>query len=212
MPEGTRPAPPDDTVRVAISGTFQSMPWTCVLWLSLTAASRSVTDLAAIITSLEASWNTRFTPRFPATVLKTLVAAVWKTPGGGELVTTNGTSRTGSNGGGTINNVAVAVVLDWHIDQYYRGGKPRTYMPSVITTDATDGVHLTSAAQTSWATAAEGFRSDVNALSSGGITAVKLGTVSFQRAHEWRVPPVFYPYNSVTIRPTMGIQRRRLLP
>lgn len=188
------------------------MPWAIVLWLQLTAASRSATDLAAILTSISSSWNTRIVPRQPSTVVMNLLSAVWKTPGGGEIVATNATTRTGSNGGGTINNISTAVVVNWHIDQYYRGGKPRSYMPGVLTTDTSDGHTLNATPVSNWQTAMDGFRTDINALTTGGISAVKLGTVSFQRALEWRDPPVFYPYNSVTIRSTFGTQRRRLLP
>lgn len=212
MPTGTRPAPPDDTVRLSLSGTVESMPFAMVQWLSVTAASRSAADLSAVLTTISGAYNTNIVPVVPNLVVLTQIQGVWKTPGSGEIVATNSTTRTGSLAGTMIGNVATCSVASWHIDQYYRGGKPRSYLPGVCTSQSGDGVHLTGAAITALASAWEAYRVAVNAASSGGISAVALGTVSFQRANEWRSPPVFYPFNSVSIRSTLGIQRRRLIP
>lgn len=211
MPAGTRPAPPDDTVRLVHSGTIAGLPWAMIMWLQVTASSRVAADLSAVLTSISSSYLARFVPRVPALCVLTQLQGVWKTPGGGEIVATNNTTRAGTNVNALLNNVATAVVLDWHIDQYYRGGKPRSYFPGPPGSDCTDSVHLTGTALTNWQTAAAGYLADINALASGGISAVKLGTVSFQRGNAWRVPPVFYPYNSVGVRSVLGIQRRRLL-
>jgi hypothetical protein len=102
-------------------------------------------------------------------------------------------------------------VINWAISAYYRGGKPRTYMPGVPQSVVTDGRTLSSAYRSALATDAASFITDVNAITHGGITAVQLGTVSFQVGKNWRTPPIFRPYVGASVRQIMGTQRRRLL-
>ena len=109
-----------------MSGTIGGLPWASILWLQFTAGARSATDLAAILTSISTSYLTNFVPLVTSQCVMNSLQAVWKTPGSGEIVATNATVRTGTNAGSMLLNIATAVVLNWHIDQYYRGGKPRT--------------------------------------------------------------------------------------
>jgi hypothetical protein len=136
---------------------------------------------------------------------------VWITPGGGEIVQFNTTARVGTGAGPQLPNLATAAVMNWRVDKYYRGGKPRSYLPGVTSTNTTDYVHLTTSAINTYQSGMANFRTAVNAATSGGITAVALGTVSFISAKEWRSPPVFWPYLGVTVRSILGTQRRRLL-
>jgi len=211
VPEGTRPAPPDDTVRVVFLGTQSGFSFALIMWLQLTASARNATDLAAILTTINTAWGAQWKPLQPGTCVLNSIQGIWKTPGGGEIVATNGTTQTGSSGDTVVMNIATAPVVNWHIDQYYRGGKPRSYMPAPRSSHVTDAVHLTAAGLTAYGSAAAAFLTAVNAAASGSISATRLGTVSFARANAWRVPPVFYPYTSASIRSTLGIQRRRLL-
>lgn len=103
-----------------------------------------------------------------------------------------------------------AVCVSWQIAAHYRGGKPRTYMPGVTdhwvgTERLMDGTKRTTMV-TRWNSAL----SAVNALTTGGASNVKLGTVSFQTGNAWRSPPVFRPYISANVHPRFATQRRRL--
>lgn len=187
------------------------MLWANILWLQLTATTRSGTDLAAVLTSLQSAWAGRFGNHTASDTSLTQVQGIWVTPGGGEIVGFNTTAAVGAVAGASVNNVATAALVNWRIDKYYRGGKPRTYVAGVPDGYCTDGVHLTSTALTNYNADANGFITAVNSITSGGITAVKLGTVSFIDADAWRSPPEFWQYLGANVRATLGTQRRRLL-
>jgi hypothetical protein len=210
MPTGTRPQPPVDSVRVAIKGTYLTHPVVNVFWLGFTVSgARVVNDLASIIDSLVASWGTRFNGIRANEAVDLQAQAVWLTGVGSELTYTKAMTSGGTHGAG-IKDAAGCYLINWGIGAYYRGGHPRTYMAAPIDGAMTNGSSIYAPDVATLATAAAGFKSDVDALTHGNITAVSLGTVSFQRAKEWRTPPVFEPYISSSVSPTLATQRRRI--
>lgn len=211
MPTGTRPAPPDDVCRLVLSGLNLTHRWVNVMWLNLTATSRAQADLQSIVDSVSSAWNTNFAPVLANGGTMTNVLGVWTTPGGGEIVANNSTVRTMSQAGTVIADAAASYVINWHINAYYRGGHPRSYFPGVVSTAVTNGSDVTTTQQGLLAPAASAYLTAVNALTHGGITAVTLGTVSFVHAHAWRTPPIFRPFQSVSVRAKLGTQRRRIL-
>ena len=132
------------------------------------------------------------------------------TPGGGELVSSSSMTGTGSSGGTAVANDGTCKVASWLSTVYWRGGKPRTYLPGVSTSETTGDHSLTAGEITALKTAAAGFRTAVNALTSGGITGTTLGFVSFRTGNADRVPPLFYAFTGATVHPRLGTQRRRL--
>lgn len=199
-------------MHLAVNGTQSSFTWAVILWLKLVASSRSGADLSTLLGAIRSAWSTNMAPLYPSSCSVTEMKAVWIIPGGGEIVISNTSAVPGTKVGTPMSTLASCAVLNWRIDQYYRGGKPRTYMPGLVNTDTTDNVHLTTAALGTAQTQAAAFLNAVNALTAGAITSCSLGTVSFQQKKQWRDAPVFYPYKGVTCRSVMGIQRRRLLP
>lgn len=206
-----RPKPPDDTIHLAFNGVQSSYTWACIMWLKVTASTRSGADLATLLTAVRGVWFNRLAGQMVPTCSMNEVKGVWIIPGGGEIVGSNTTAAPGSAAGPALPNLATCAVVNWRIDQYYRGGKPRTYLPGLASSFTTDFVHLTTAQLAAYQTAAGGFLQDMNALTAGAITNVKLGTVSFVQKKDWRNPPVFFPYNGSSIRSVLGTQRKRLL-
>lgn len=210
MPTGPRPAPPVGTARVAFSGQFDTSPYASVFWLDLTATTHVIDDLKSIIDSMAAAWHTDMMPYQSSDVTLTDVKASWLYGVATELQYEGVYSYAGGDTTGPIKNVSTCAVLDWKIAAYYRGGHPRTYMPGVPATFIASSRELTDAYRALLATATSTWRNAVNALTHGGISAVALGTVSFQTAHAWRTPPVFRPYVDSAVRQVLGTQRRRL--
>lgn len=195
-----------------MNGTQSGFTWAIILWLKLVASSRSGADLSTLLGAIHSAWDTNMKVLYPSSAQVTEMKAVWIIPGGGEIVISNTQAMPGTKVGVPMSTLASCAVLNWRIDQYYRGGKPRTYMPGLVNTDTTDNVHLTNGAMTTAQTQAAAFLAAVNALTAGAITSCTLGTVSFQQKKQWRDSPLFFPYKGVTCRSVMGIQRRRLLP
>ena len=206
-----RPKPPDDTIHLAFNGQQSSMTWAIIMWLKVTAATRTGTDLATLLTAIGSAWSGSLGQQLVATASLTELKGVWIIPGGGEIVGSDTTVRGGSHAGTQMPNLSTCAVINWRVDKYYRGGKPRTYMPGVAEAVTSDFVHLSTTEIANYQTRAATFRNSVNALTAGAITDVKLGTVSFVSKGDWRVPPEFWPFNGASVRSVIGTQRRRLL-
>src|SRR4051794_38368003 len=80
MPIGTRPAPPTDTVRCAISGTNWGLPWTCVLWLNFTVSgARLQANLDSIIASMATAWGVNLAAQAGTQYAGCTITAEWIT-------------------------------------------------------------------------------------------------------------------------------------
>lgn len=206
-----RPRPPDNTARLVFTGQQSSMNWAIILWLNITSSQPSGADLSSLLTTISNSWLSTMAPLYVATCSLTSIQAVWILPGGSEIVISNTTARVGTHAGTQLPNLATCSVANWRVDKYYRGGKPRSYLPGVPITSSTDFVHLTTAAITETQAGWAGLMGAINSATTGEISKVELGTVSFVEKKQWRDTPVFWKYNGVTIRSVLGTQRRRLL-
>lgn len=202
---------PDNSVRIAVVGTVRGNAAAVTFHTQLTTSSTvSQADLDTWLIALHAAFKTRFQSQLPTDFAINYVKCVLYAPGGGELVSTtspaawSGTAATGSQSG------SACAVISWQSGVYWRGGKPRTYLP-LYTNGVNAGADTLSAAfRTSLATAAVGFKNDVNGLTSGTITGTVFGFVSFQTGNAPRGTPLFFSIVGAVIHPRVGSQRRRL--
>lgn len=211
-----RPAPPVDTVRLAISGTFRTHRWVNVLHLRTTmSGAHTVNDLNTVVDGVLAAYNTRF-DAFPGGEVTGITGdAAWQTDPTSQLVTTRTHAFTPS--GTSVDDAACCLVVSWKIGLRYRGGKPRTYLPGPVASIVVNGSDVETTALGNLITAAGNFKNDVNALTAGNITGVELGTVSYFTAGgsetippTYRTPPIFVPYTGAGANPKIGTQRRRI--
>jgi hypothetical protein len=100
-------------------------------------------------------------------------------------------------------------LISWNITAAYRGGHPRTYLPPP-SADTLSG--------SGRATYSAAYVTNVVAKLTGGMTAmnadlpsgISIGTVAASRHGVQLSPPIFYKYNSFTVKPRVCTQRRRL--
>lgn len=180
-----------------------------VFWLNLTATTHVAADLNSVLTSMLTAFGTRFMPFAVVGYTATGAKATWLYASG-QAVETSVTGTTNGSASGGVATDATCWVIDWAINDYYRGGHPRTYLAGLGTNMITSGRTVNTTSAASLATASNGFITDVNALTHGGISAVSLGTVRFASQNAWLSPPVFRAYQSASIRTVAGTQRRRL--
>jgi len=210
MPIGHRPAPPAGTARLILTGLTQSHPWAAIQWLQLTSSSPAVADLQSIVDGVSAAWNTDLAPQVPAQVSLSEVEAVWTPTVGTEIIAQNSTVHAGTLSATIVADASAAFVLNWHLNAYYRGGHPRTFLPGVYTASVTNGSDLVPAYQAAVQSGALAYLNAVNALTHGNISATLLGTVSFQSGNAWRTPPIFRAFTGVSVGGKIGTQRRRI--
>ena len=193
-----------------MSGTVVNNAWTNVFYLNLTDdGTQTAADLKSIVDATVNAFHTRMTADLASTVVQTDAKATWITAIGTALEY-DGTYTNTFTGGTVCNDVAACIVLNWSINQYYRGGHPRMYLAGPPNANVLSGVTLAAASQTTLASHATSWMGDVNALTGTHVTNTALGTVSYARGGAWRTPPVFYAYKSAGVRNIIGTQRRRL--
>jgi len=202
---------PDNTVRVAISGDDTPTPWANIFYAQLvTSSTPSQADLDAWLTSFQAAYKTNFAPQIASQANFGLARAVLFVPGGSELISQIAMTGAGTGGSGGAYPASTGVLISWGSNVYWRGGKPRTYLPGFPAGNETTTFEITTGFQTSTTAAAVAFRTAINALTSGAITGTTLGFVSFRSGNADRVPPVFYSFTGAKVHRRMATQRRRL--
>ena len=201
---------PDNSVRVAISGTVKGQSFANIFHAQLvTSSTITQTDLDTWTLAFFNAYKTRFQSLVPTDTTVSFAKAVLYTPGGGELISLQGTAYAGTGSASSAPG-APSKVVSWLSTVYWRGGKPRTYMPGLVAGDlttSTDVIAPTPLANLK--TGAANFRTDVNALTAGTITGTTIGFVSFRSGNTERGTPLFFAFTGSTVHPRIGSQRRR---
>lgn len=210
MPVGPRPPIPPSIARVAVLGTIFGHAWTQVFYLQVTGAAVTVNDLQSVSDEIATLWNTNIAPSLTADCILTNVSIVYIPSVGNELTYEGSYSHAGTAAGTTIDNAASSYVVNWKISAYYRGGHPRSYVPGVETSAVTNGSSISAATGSTFAGHWNTFRNALNAFTTTNITALVMGTLSFQAANAWRATPLFRAFTSVSVAAKLGSQRRRI--
>ena len=202
---------PDNTVRFSISGLINTVAWANVFWAQLTTSGTpSQADLDTWLTAVQAAYKTRLQTDIQTGATFTQAQALLFLPGGLTLPSIIAMTGAGTGTSVGLEPSSLCGVVSWQTGVYWRGGKPRTYMPLPIAANRNDHRTLSAGGITTISSHANSFRTDVNAVAAGAITAGQIGFVSFRSNNADRVPPVFYAYTGVKVHPKLGEQRRRL--
>lgn len=194
-------------VRVRVAGTVNGAPFNNLFHLQYTGVAPSVANLNSLCSSVLSAWATNFSPLCPSSVV--LAAADAQDLTNSSAASGTGTNATAGSRAGTAMPNSVAACVTWHINNRYRGGHPRTYLPAGVIADVTGGNRWTDAFVASAIAGATAFRTALNALSIGGIT-FKMVCLSYRRNKVALIPPVPYTIQSEIVDHRPDTQRRRL--
>jgi hypothetical protein len=210
-PVGPRPQPPVGTCKVTIAGQlFGAIPTENVLWLQIAESGGALSaDLQSVANSIHGDFETDVCPQLSSSWGTVQTTLNWIYSAGQSIEVVAVGSTVGSLGVAP-ENAATCAVVDWLIGRYYRGGHPRSYLAGIPSADITNGSQVSSGYASSLAGVCNTWRTAVNALTHGNITAVTLGTVSFANGNAWRTPPIFEAYTGQKVRLYLGSQRRRI--
>lgn len=204
---------PAGTVRVAIKGQENGQNVVNVVWAKITP-SGTVTqaDLNTWLAAYALAFKTRFAPSITSSYSFQNAQCVYFVDGTALNTMTAEVTMTGAGSRGGTNENALAVVVSWVTSAYWRGGKPRTYLPATYAdVDGTAKNNWNGTYLGTLLTAAGNFISDVNALTAGStITATQFGFPSFFSGNSPRTPPVWFAITAAKLHPRVGSQRRRL--
>lgn len=210
MPTGPRPPIPPDICKVSLQGTTLGHKWVQVFYLQFTHGVVTVTDLQSISDEIATLWNTNVAGHTTTTTILTSVTLVFIPSVGNEVVYEGVYSHAGTNASAQVADASACAVVQWKISAYYRGGHPRTYFPGLGAAQVTNGSDIDPAFVTALVTGWNAFRNALNAFTTTNVSAIVMGTLSFQTANAWRTTPVFRPFTSVAVNNKLGSQRRRI--
>jgi hypothetical protein len=202
---------PDNSIRIAISGTQGTQNWANIFRCQLsTSGTITQADLDTWTAAFAAAYKSNLASSMTAQVSFVLAKCVLYAPGGGALVSTAAMTGAGTSGGTNVSDLSASLCLSWLSTVYWRGGKPRTYLPGVSTAQVTNNYQVASTTITGTGAAAASFRTAINALTAGTITGTVLGFVSFNSGNAPRGTPLFFPFSGVKLHGRLATQRRRL--
>jgi hypothetical protein len=199
-------------VRVAIQGNSGVASSINVFWAKITP-SGTVTqaDLDTWTAAFAAAYKARFARDLPTNFTFISATAVYFVDGTPLNVMESVAGMTGAGTGTSTKEMSTAAVISWLSGAYWRGGKPRTYIPcgAGLAGGTTVGT-LSSTLITNLTADAAAFRGDINGLTAGTtIAATSLGFVSFFSANALRTTPIFFAFTGSKIHPRYSHQRRR---
>jgi hypothetical protein len=202
---------PDNTIRVAVNVTYTGVTLTNVFWMQCVAAvTPTQANVDAYTLAVGNAYKARFANRMSPNLTFASAKSTYFLPGGLAIESAQVLSGVGTNASGADAPNSCAFVISWLANVYWRGGKPRSYIGGLRTTDLTSAIAFSGAAIASMDGNAGLFLGDVNALTAGNITASSLGFVSFRHGNADRPVPLFFAYLGHRVHPRIGTQRRRL--
>lgn len=204
---------PDGSVRVAVSGSINGETWANVFWAVLGGGnSATQAGLDAWTTSFYNAYVTNLAPIIPTGVTIVDAASTLFQNVTQALHSVHAGTGTGGLGEAPILDNAACKVISWNSQVYWRGGKPRSYVPGVGSAETTDGKTLINTAVLNAQNAGTAMHTAINALSAPTITQTTHGFCSFMSGGVALEPGVFYPILGAAVHKRIGTQRSRLGP
>jgi len=194
-------------VRVRVVGVVNSSPFNNLFHLQYSGAAPTVAQLNALCASVLTAWQTNFKSLCPSVVVLSGADAQDLTNAG--AASGSATDTTAGTRSGTAMPNSVAACITWKINNRYRGGHPRTYLPAGVVADVTGGNRWTDGFVASADTAAAAFLTAMNAITEGGAT-YKMVCLSYVRNKIKLTTPVPYTIQSSLVDHRPDTQRRRL--
>jgi hypothetical protein len=187
--------------------------WAVVHWFATTTSGTpTFAELNTLVDLIAVKFGTRFihTGHTSDVTHFTAVKATYELPDdSGDYRTVRVADYVGEDS--TVSEAAqVAYLVNWVVADRRRGGKPRSYIPGVPV-EVVDQESQVSLAQVANVTnAANGYLSDVNALTSGPFTELHMIDASFVNGKDYRNAALGFPIQAGYCSGTVASQRRRV--
>jgi hypothetical protein len=213
MPTGSRPNPPAHVAHFSMEGFIDAVyPWANGFWVrNGNATEPSIGDLADFAEDVANEYFSNFWNEVSGRTSITQVRALYYGSSGADLGVDSSFAHVGA-GGDDMLPANCAMCVSWKVQQRYKGGHARTYLPGIRSDILADASTFTSGVVAGVAAAANNMIDNVNALSRGDFGDAHMGIVSFVHANAWRSPPVFRDFvpGATAVDTRIDSQRRRL--
>lgn len=197
-----------NAVKCIIGGTQGGLPWVNMFHLQHSAGSLTQAHLDTVAQTMLDTYVSQFLPILNGVTIVTSSQVIDLSSRTGLFSSASG-SHPGTNVVGSPTSNQTAMVISWKITDRYRGGHPRTYIPGMSTADITNGHTWTGAFVNLALASARGFRSAVNAITTGGFQW-SLVCVRYFSHHALLVDPLVRVINDAQVHSRVDTMRRRL--
>lgn len=213
MPTGVRPPTPHNIARLAVTGDVGGRPWANVFYVETDepgiSTSAGALDMANAFKG--AITNSSLYQQFHSSLHVTQCQCVIQLTPDTAVQGITAMNLVGA-AGGSVQPASAAVVVSWLSGAFWRGGKPRTYIPGVSSTFLDTNHSLIDGIKNGLITIAETLRTNVNGITTPAVDKSTMGFVSYASGKVWRATPLFLPYTGAIVHDRLGSQRRRLGP
>jgi hypothetical protein len=212
MPTGHRPPPPPGALKITFNYSYGTRTAQNICWASwsYTTGNPTGAELTTLANSIMTEWGA--TVLAPLSEYCTLSSVTLEAFGASGTVFTGSSTDTALNGTASGQGLTnqVAVCLSWQTGLYYRGGKPRTYLPGIPASALASGYNdITTTFRNTLQTDAAAALATYNGYSLLGEPIV-FSWLSFAKAGAWLEPPVLRAITGVEVGLRLDTQRRRL--
>lgn len=202
--------PVPGVIRLRLLGVSDGVPSGSRFFLRYTGGPPSNADVSSICGQFMTLWAAHILPLISAAYTLDQVVGEDLTSSTSASGASTNAPVAGGNSAGSFVPDSVCAVLSWTIARRYRGGKPRTYLGPLRSSDFNDGRTLIASAALAFANAADLVLTNINTLTAGTTAVADLGTVSYYTARALRPVPLFEAFLSADMDLRPGSQRRRL--
>lgn len=206
-----RATPPPGAVRFAVSGKMPAGGnWAEVFWFMTTnSGGLTIPAVQALGVKLLQPWQIEFLSLLASDLGVALTTTTFYGDAGLVITAESAETLVGGSTAATRED-QVAVVVSWLVGSTWRGGKPRTYLPSPEGLASADTAHITAAAATTLQAHGVQAITDWNAVTSGPFLTCQFVCLRFFSKGAALVPPQALPVIGCKVDTRFDTQRRRL--
>lgn len=204
-----------NVLKVALTGTIDPYNWACILHCQWSGTTPTATILNALANDVAAGWSAGLKAKMYTGITLSAVTLTDLTSGTGAQGLASTTPIVGTNAAVPV-SANTSVLVTYPSSFRYRGGHPRTYLPSPAQGDTTDMAHLSNSAVTAWTTDFADLQNTLYGSSSGGTTLGGQCAVSYVYSTPTpgtpRTTPLVMPIaqGAFTVHSELASQRRRI--
>lgn len=198
-----------NVVRVNLKGLNQSLKWQNTLHLQFAGGSPTTAQLNTLAGNVGAAWLANLAPQLITAVSLTTVECIDLTTRTSN-VGSDSTIRGGALAGTNPLPVNAAICVSEHINNRFRGGHPRFYLPAPTVTQMAGGNLLNSGYRTALQAAAEAFRVALDGLAIAPMTFDIVAVRYFHDKGQAYATGQPFPVTAFNVHLRLDTQRRRL--
>lgn len=195
-------------VRCEFRGTINGLPYANIFHVAGNIGGYLQADMNSLATAMHNNYWNAFGALLPGDVTLATTTTIDLTSRTSK-VGIHEEPHTGTATPGVPPPNSLAVCLSWHIEDRYRGGHPRMYIPARQMADVVGGRTMNTGVPQLYQAAADGFLTSCGAMTVAGQTWIPEAVRYFSN-HQLLAVPLQRPIRGAKVGTRFDSQRRRM--